>query len=582
MQPWRIRFVSRLIIGVLLVVVVRLFYWQVLSGSKLQALAQIQHQSTIEIPASRGQILASDGFPLVTNQPTFLTYAYLPDLKTSAESASQLLAPILAPTPQDIDATPTAELSQQLIKEEQLSIKDKLLNQHLSWVPLKRITTKQNKDLVEALGIKGIGFEEYQTRFYPEASMAAQLLGFVGSDGAGNPKGYFGLEGYYNFELTGKPGIIRQEADAAGRPIVVGDFQNVVGRDGRTLKTHIERSMQLMIEKALVKGVEKYQASGGEVIVMDPQTGGVLAMAATPSYDQRNYKKYGPETYRIPSISDQYEPGSTFKILVMAAAINEGVVTPDTICNEECAHAVTIGKYTIRTWNDEYNPGETMNQVLERSDNTGMIFAANKLGKDAFVRYIKAFGIGEPTNIDLEAETIPHLRDKWGEIDIATGSFGQGLAVTSMQMLRATAAIANGGKLMEPHVVDQVITQDRTISIAPKVDRQVITPQTAQALAQMMEVAALHGEAQRAAPKGYRIAGKTGTAQIPIAGHYDENKTVASFVGFAPTDNPKFAMIVKLREPQSSPWAAETAAPLWFSIAKDLFYILNIPPSTTQ
>jgi stage V sporulation protein D (sporulation-specific penicillin-binding protein) len=566
---------------ILLVVVIgRLFYWQIFSGPALQAIAQTQHQSVVEVPASRGKILASDGFPLVNNQAAYTTFAYTPDLEESADIIAQTLSPLLAPRPEDVGATPSAEIAEKLVFDTAASISAKLTARQSSWIPLARNTLEAAKQTIQTFNYKGIGFEESEIRQYPEASMAAQVLGFVGSDGSGRPKGYFGLEGRYNFELTGRPGLIRQEKDALGKPIVTGEYADIKHRDGRTLKTHIDRGLQFVVERELKKGIEKYQAMSGEITIIDPQTGGILAMASYPSFDPSRHKLYEPETYKNPAITDTYEPGSTFKTVVMAAAVNEGVISPETRCNKTCDGPVTIGKYSIKTWNNEYNPGQTMTEVLERSDNTGMIFVANSLGKDKFIDYLGKFGFGATTNVDLEGETSPKLRQKWGDIDVATASFGQGLAVNSMQMVMAVGAIANQGKLMEPHVVSAVIDGDSEVQIAPKVVRQVISKEAAATVTQMMRESARHGDAKWAVPQELDIAGKTGTAQVAIAGHYDATKTIASFIGFAPASNPKFVMLVKLREPQSSPWASETAAPLWFSLAQQMFRYFNIPTIT--
>lgn len=573
----RIHIVELGFIGLLIVVVTRLFYWQIFAGTTLQAIAQTQHQSIIEIPASRGKILASDGYPLVNNQPAYITFAYTPDLTEPPITLANALGPLLAPKAEDIGATPSAELTQQLTADTTATIAAKLTNQQLSWIPLGRNTLESTKKQIEAFNLKGIGFEPSQIRFYPEASMAAQLLGFVGSDGSGNPKGYFGLEGRYNFELTGRPGIIRQEKDALGKPIVTGEYADIASRDGRTLKTHVDRGLQFLVERELKNGIEKYQAKSGEIIIIDPTTGGVLAMAAFPNFDPARHKVYGIETYKNPSISDTYEPGSTFKTVVMASAINEKVVTPDTTCDSTCNGPVSIGKYSISTWNNEYKPGETMTEVLERSDNTGMIFVARQLGKEKLIDYLRRFGFGEATNIDLEGEVVPSLRTKWGDIDVATASFGQGLSVNSLQMVMAVAAIANKGRLMEPHVVAEVSDENKISVIPPKIVRDVISPEAAVTMTEMMKKSATHGDAKWAVPQELEIAGKTGTAQMAIAGHYDAEKTMASFVGFAPASNPRFAMIVKLQEPQTSPWASETAAPLWFKIAKQMFQYWNIP-----
>ncbi|OGV91157.1 hypothetical protein A3A66_01130 [Microgenomates group bacterium RIFCSPLOWO2_01_FULL_46_13] len=559
----------------------RLFYWQVLAADKLQAIAEVQQTTTIEIPSSRGRILAEDGFPIVANQPAYLVYADLPKLEEKPEVMSEKLASLLAPSPEEMKATASAALVDELRLSTQQTLLNKFTTTRLAWVILKRSVAAEIKEAVEKLGFAGIGFEETSARFYPEASMAAQLTGFLGSDETGRSTGYFGLEGFYNLELTGRPGLVRQEIDALGRPITVGRFEDVSPRTGRDLRTYLNRGIQWLAEQKLEEALKKYGASSGEVVIMDPKTGGLVALASLPGYDQAFYQKFDSNLYRLPSIADTYEPGSTFKVIVMSAALEEGVVAPETTCDEPCRGRVVIGPYTIRTWNDEYHPGQTTAEILERSDNVGMVFVGQKLGKEKFVDYIRRFGFGEATNVDLDGEAVPKLRERWGDIDLATGSFGQGLAVTSLQMLRAVAALANGGKLMEPHVVKEVIGEEIQ-AVSPKVVRQVVSEKTARSITEMMVASVKSGEAQWTQLRGYRIAGKTGTAQIPIAGHYDEEKTIASFVGFAPADDPKFVMLVKLREPTISPWAAETAAPLWMEIAKELFFYLNIPPENNE
>lgn len=448
-----------------------------------------------------------------------------------------------------------------------------------AWVPLAHKLEAPKTEELKKLDIPGLGFEKEPKRYYPEASMAAHILGFVGSDEHGRDTGYFGLEGYYDRELRGKEGQLVFERDAKGFPILVGDAKRIEAEDGRNLALWVDRSVQQIVERRLMEGIKKYGAKEGSVIVMDPKTGGILAMAAYPSYDPRDFVRFDKTLYKSPLVSGSYEPGSTFKVLVMAAALEEKLVKPTTTMEE--TGPITVGDYTIRTWNSEYHGSVTMTQVLEHSSNVGMVFIANKLGKEKLLRYMRDFGFGELTGIDLEEESAPELRDEseWREIDLATASFGQGIAVTPIQMVRAVAALANDGWLMEPHVVSEIQeTKGRSIVRKPKKIRQVVSPATSRIIAEMMVAAVDNGEAKWAKPKGYRVAGKTGTAQIPVSGHYDEKKTIASFVGFAPADNPKFVMLVTLREPTSSPWGSETAAPLFFAVAGDLFRYYAIPP----
>ncbi len=571
---WRIRIISILFILFGLVIIYRLFYWQILKGKQLSDIAQTQYFSQTEISSSRGEILSSDGFPLVTNRRTYLLYALLNKIKKTPTEIAQKLSPFLTP-----NRSEDKEENKKELKNTESSLKSQLMQQDLIWTVLGRRVLPEDKEKIESLGIEGLGFEKEEIRFYPEASMAANLLGFVGKNKEGRDIGYFGLEGFYDLELRGRPGIINQEKDAGNKPILFGSFLSREEKDGQTLILHLDRAVQFTVEEKLQKAISKYGAKSGSVIILDPETGGVLALASFPSYDPVKYFEENDDLFKNPLIAETYEPGSTAKVLVTAAALDNKSIKKDDIC-PICTGPVKIDKYTIRTWNDEYHPDSTITQIIENSDNIGMIFIAKKLGIDSFWEYLKKFGFGEKTNIDLQEEISGVLKpkNKWGEIDLATASFGQGIAITGIQMARAVAAIANGGVLMEPHVVSKILDDKKEVNIKPKKIREVIKPESAREITDIMVNAVEKGEAKWSKIKGYKIAGKTGTAQIPVAGHYDEEKTIASFVGFAPAYKPKFVILVKLREPSSSPWAAETAAPLFFEITRNLLVYYGIQP----
>lgn len=561
----RLRFSGIMVFLGLGMILARLGYWQIWRGPELSSKADNQHFDSLELAGERGEIKASDGSILVDSAVAYLLYVYKPNFQGNAEATGNKLANIL-------EVQEGAEAGETRIKTA-VKIKEKLMNGS-TWELLARNVTAEQKKTIENLGISGVGFQQISTRFYPEASMSAQVLGFVGSDAAGRPQGYFGLEGFYERELKGVPGFIRQEKDARGNPILVGSFQEVDSQPGRTIVTHIDRFVQYLVESELKAGLEKYGAAAGEVVIMEPATGAIVASASYPNYDPAKFGLFPTEYYPNPAISQSYEPGSTFKVLVMAAALAEKLVEPESEC-DICGGPVKIGKYSIRTWDGKYRPNLTMTEVIVHSDNTGMVFVGQKLGEEKLMDYLEKFGIGRKTGIDLEGEAAPSLRTRWGDIDIATTSFGQGIAVTTMQMLRAVGAIANDGVIMTPQVAAEIGGE----KIRPKAGGRVITQKAVNEIREMMVKAVQDGEAKFAAPKGYRIAGKTGTSQIPVAGHYDEEKTIASFVGFAPAENPRFVMIVKLNNPTSSPWGSETAAPLWFSVAKKLLTYWNIPPS---
>lgn len=518
-----------------------------------------QRTKTYDIPGKRGVIMSSDGTPIVSNERTYLVYG----------EPKKIQDPIAM-------RTKIAEL----LEVPESSISAQLGDKGKAWVPIARKINEVKKKKIEDKKITGIGFEEESIRFYPESSMAAHLLGFVGLDAKGDDKGYFGVEGFYQRQLHGRGGTLRQETDALGLPILMGLQNRIDPLNGRDLVLHIDKSVQFIIEEKLKRSIEKYQAKGGWVIVMDPKTGGIVGMASYPNYDPKAYAEFEGSLYKNPVVAETYEPGSTFKALVMAAAINENKVEPSEEFTED--GPIEVGGYNIRTWNNEYAGKLNATEILERSSNVGMVQIGEKLGKDTLYRYIDQFGFGKPTKIDLEDETSPSLRPKgsWYDIDFATATFGQGIAVTPIQMITAVSALANGGNLMEPHIVKEIIEENGTrLEIKPKIVRSVISPSTSTIISEMLVQSAKHGEAHFALPKGYRVAGKTGTAQIPIAGHYDPSKTIASFVGFAPVPNPKFVMLTTFKEPGTSPWGSETAAPLFFEIAKDLFNYYGVPPT---
>lgn len=549
-----------------LCILIRLFYWQIIRAQFLESQADNQHFTDTKIDAVRGNILFSDGSILASSNATFSVYG-LPKTIASDQKikVAYSIAKILSEDPEGVDV-----LAKELVNR---------LSEDLYWVLLKKNVSVEQKKQIEGLNLQGIGFEQDSSRFYPEGSSSAHLLGFLGEDAKGGKKGYFGLEGYYDGELKGLSGLVRHEKDALGLPILIGNFLTNEAANGKNLVLNVDHSIQYIVEESLKAGIEKYGAKAGSVVVMDPKTGGILALASYPNYDPLKYFDYPKEYFRNQVVADQYEPGSTFKVLVMAAALNEDLVKPDTKC-DICAGPISLGGFTIRTWDDKYFPDTSMKDVIVHSDNTGMVFTARKLGLDKFYSYLENFGFGESTNVDLQDESSPDIRPKndWKEIDLATASFGQGIAVTPIQMIRAVAAIANGGNLMEPHAVKE-IKGDGSFEVKPKVVRQVLKSGAAQMVKEMMVAAVEEGEARYLRLKGFKIAGKTGTAQIPVAGHYDPNKTIASFIGFAPADDPKFVMLVRYDEPSASIFGAETAAPTFFEIAKKLLLYYKIAPT---
>jgi len=564
----RINFVFVFFLLCFLILVSKLFIWQIIRGKDLSSSAKGQYQVGQIMEAHRGNILASDGSLLAARRDSWLLFAEPPNLNEKPDKIAEKLAFLLSSDP----------LDKNLVFEKYQTLNTLLNKKGLVWVPLEHKLSSEVKGNIEALGFSGIGFEKEEDRYYPEASIAAQLLGFVGKNEEGENIGYFGLEGYYDLTLSGRKGYRQGDKDAKGSQILLGNFKESSALSGVDLVTTIDKTVQLAIEKKLKEGIERYGAQGGSVIVMDPKSGKVLGMASYPSFDPRKYNEYGDEFFKNPVISNTFEPGSIFKVVIMASALDADAVKPDTVC-DICSGPLRVDKYEIETWDSKYYPDSTMTDVILHSDNVGMAFVGGKLGADTLYDYLDKFGIGKETGIDLQGEVAVSLRKKgtWNIVDLATASFGQGVVVTGIEMIRAVSAVANDGLMPTPFVVSALKGEGWQEEIKPKTER-VISEDAANEMTVMMVNAAKNGEAKWTSLRGFSVAGKTGTAQIPIAGHYDPTSTNASFIGFSPAENPKFIMLVTLNKPQSSQWASETAAPLWYSIAKDLFLYFGIQP----
>lgn len=565
----RLNLLSFVTFALFFILLSRFFYWQVIKSEELKQLSQPQHIRKSVEAAYRGKILASDGSILVGQADSWNLFAE-PINIDNGEGLAKDLAPLLVEDANDSKA----------VREEEQRIKDAISDKSKYWVSLKNRLPSDTKEKIDDMDLYGIGFDWNETRKYPESSASAHLLGFLGKDEKNQNIGYFGLEGYYDKTLTSSYGIQKAEADVKGLPILIGKSKKIPSYLGADLVTYIDKGVQFIVESELKDGIERYGAVNGSVIVMDPSSGGILAMSTFPNFDPSIYWEYTNDVFLNPVISASFEPGSIFKIITMASALDLGVVTPDTEC-ERCSGPLVVGEYSIHTWNDKYFPNSTMTDVIVHSDNVGMSYVAGKIGIEKNYEYLKKFGLGEKTDIDLQGEVSPSLRKKseWSEIDLYTSSFGQGIAVTPIQMIAAANVIANNGVFIKPKVVKNLVINNSYYDVSKEdPGKRIISDKAATQMKLMMVEAAKNGESKWTYKKGFGVAGKTGTAQIPIAGHYDDEKTIASFVGFAPYENPKFIMLVVLQEPKSSPWASETAAPLWYKIAEKLFLRFGILP----
>ncbi len=559
----------------------RLLYWQVVKAQELQEAGRFQYQRQRVQVIPRGKIFTAEGYPLALREERFNVIANPSKIEDTPLAIASLLTPF-ADFSADLRATDSAYIAGKQ-KDLVINLTGKLSDKEKKWTQLLPNVSATAKKSIQELDLAAITFEPVSSRYYPEASLSAHLLGFVGKDEQGQAKGYFGVEGYYDRELRTRVNKQTQYLDAAGQPISFAQTNAGESVSGRDLYLTIHHDIQFIIEKNLQEGIQKYGAKSGDVLLMEPGTGKILAMASYPTYNPSLYTQSDPSFFKNPSVADSYEPGSTFKVLTVAAGIDAGVISPDTQC-DSCSGPVTIGQYTIKTWDDKYHAGTTIQEGLTHSDNTAMVYIGKKVGKEKFLEYLQNFGVGTKTGVDLQDEASPKFRPlkDWSEIDVATATFGQGIALTPIQMLSSVNSIANDGVLMRPYVVEKVKDESQEFITKPQEIRRVVSKETAETVTTMMQTSASQGDARWTLPRQFPIAGKTGTAQIPVSGHYDAERTIASFVGFAPADNPKFTMLVRLVEPTSSQWGSETAAPLWFTIAKELFVKYGIQPEKSN
>ena len=592
-----------------LFIVARLFDLQILRGGFYTALAAGQHDLYQKLFPERGSIYVSENtatgktfFPLVANQKLSMLYAVPVSIENATDTAQKLLNILGLPDGVKYDSsavlTPTTSSSsagyltqennfsrEELWLEEQKAkelarLTDILSQPNKLYAPIRSKLSDKQVEAVKALGIKGLEFKEEDWRFYPEQGMGGHIFGFWGYSGDSR-KGKYGLEGYFDSILAGKMGEIHSERDAWGNIIAVGNNSIKEKVDGSDLILTIDRAIQFKTCQELFFMVEAQKAKGGSAIVMDPKTGAILAMCSFPDFSPNKYNQVDDiSVYNNPAIFEAYEPGSVFKPITMAAALDAGKVTPQTTYVD--TGMVDYGKYKIGNYNDKKYGLQTMTNVLETSINTGVIFAMRQATQKVFVDYVKKFGFGVKTGIELDKEMggdISNL-DRRGEINAATATFGQGITVTPLQMLTAIGAIANGGKLMRPYIVSQIISGDKIVSSTqPKVVRQVISPKTAMVLSGMLVSVTENGHAKMAQIPGYHVAGKTGTAQIPQkgGGYMPDSVVNGSFIGFAPFTNPKFVMFVVVKEPQYGKVGETVAGPVFANVGKFILQYYNVP-----
>lgn len=551
----------------LLAIVLRLGYLQVMQYGLFALLASDQHDLQTKLMPTRGQILVrdrSDGQlrPLATNRLSWQVYAVPKEMDDPVAAAHELSAVL---------GLPDVDLVAKLTKDRE--------------DPYERIAQDVDQDRVDQLkakNLKGIGFLKSQARFYPEKNMGGQLIGFLGQDGKGQPQGKYGIEGSLDGLLAGRSGELAAEKDASGRRIVTGALKLQEAVPGSDVILTIDPAIQYQTCLTIQNAVRRHGADSGTIVVMDPQTGAVWAMCSAPDFDPAEYGKIGDlGVLNNPATFGAYEPGSIFKAFTMAAGLDAGKISPKTTYLDKGVEE--IDDFKIKNSDGKAHGVKSMTEVLDESLNTGTIFVQRQLGKELFRRYVLGFGFGSKTGVGLSPEGKGNVAalDKKGSIFAATISFGQGMTATPIQLTAGYAALANGGKLYRPYIIDEIVHADgRREKTKPQLVGQPITPRASRLISGMLVSVVENGHGSKAGVPGFWVAGKTGTAQVPRKDGlgYERDLTIGSFAGYAPANDAKFVMLVKIEHPRDVQWAEASAAPVFGEMAKFLLTYLQVQP----
>lgn len=547
-------------------VVARLFQLQIIEHSAYKLLASDQHAVQAQLVPKRGSILLQDRYdgslhPIVKDRETWQVYSIRRELR---------------------DATSTASSLATILSAEAEPLLFQMMYATSSYQVLAKDVSLEKADEIRGQRFPGIGLTKGPMRFYPEQGLGGQVFGFVVTDEQNKRVGRYGIESAFQKELAGEYGSLLIEKDAAGRRLSIGTTDLQKARDGSDLILTLDRAIQYEACDRAAKAVQEFNAEAASILVMDPQTGAIWAMCSAPDYDPANYGKINSiSILNNPATFNEYEPGSIFKPLTIAAGIEEGKIGPNTTYTD--AGEETIDDFTVRNSDKKAHGVQSMTDVLTKSLNTGTIFVQRLLGKETFKKYVERFGFGKKTDIGITPEVDGDIRplDKKGSIFAATASYGQGITVTQIQMLQAFGALANGGKLMQPYLVKEIIHPDGTRDVTkPTVIDEVISKRTARLVSGMMVTVVENGHGKRAAVPGYYVAGKTGTAQIPNPDGpgYLKDATIGSFAGYAPSEQAKFVMLVTVVKPQTVKFAEASAAPVFGDMAKYILATLQVSP----
>lgn len=532
----------------------RLMYIQFFKSAWLSENAIDQRIREIPVEAKRGIIYDRNGKELAVSVSTESVYAIPAEIQDADETAAKLAA---------ILALDRDKLAEKLKKR-----------QAFTWI--KRKIDAETALAVKKLDLSGIGLTQESRRYYPHDNLAAHVLGFTGIDS----QGLDGIEITFDNYLRGRSGSIVIEYDARGREIPYATHRFVPPVEGNNIYLTIDMVIQQIIERDLDRVMQETQAKSATIIVMQPKTGEILALANRPDYNPNNFADYSPKLWRNPAVSNTYEPGSTFKVLTTTAAMGEKIVKADDRFFDP--GGIEVQGRTIHCWKHGGHGSESFKEVVENSCNVGFVTVGLRLGSEAFYKYLDAFGLGSPTNIDLPGEAKGIVIDKKQvkPINIATMAMGQSIAVSPIQLITAVSAVANDGVRNRPQLVREVRDKDGNLirGFEPDAVARVVDEATAREVKGILESVVENGTGKNAYVEGFRIAGKTGTAQKVGAGGYAPGKYIASFVGFAPADNPQIAMLVVIDEPVGIYYGGQIAAPVFGAVIKDVMQYLKVAP----
>jgi stage V sporulation protein D (sporulation-specific penicillin-binding protein) len=544
----------------------RLYEVQVVDGPSLAHQALLQHSETVAIRARRGTIYDSDHQVLVRSLPSESIYA-VPTEINDPDAVARRVAPLAGLKTPDL----TAALQE-----------GRRDGRQFAWIARK--VPHDVADRVRALSIEGINVNREDTgeRYYPSNNLASTLLGFVGID----ENGLDGLEYEFDSLLAGAPGKSTIEADEFGHAIPFGETNVIeVARPGRSIELTIDSYLQYEVERALREQVKKFGARSGTAIVMDPWTGAIRAMANMPDYEPRNFANYPDGARRDRAVMDAYEPGSTFKLITAAAALESGKVTLKSEFRK--ADQLKVADRVIHNAEDGFmalgSGFETLADIIDYSHNVGAAEVAMKTGGPALYAMIRNFGFGDPVEVELPGENpgiVPQLSD-WSGSSLATIAFGQGISTTPIAMVRAFAAIANGGTLLRPRILQAIDDNDGSLiyQYPTEVEHRVISPETAAKLQAILRSVVVRGTGNPTAQvPGYTTAGKTGTAQVVENGVYEPGAYIASFIGYVPADRPRYVILVKIDRPRGAIYGSVVAAPVFAEIARMAMLQAGIVP----